>query len=171
MAWVDNGAGNDPDAPVSLDVVERFVSGHVFGLRWIRAHMRGCPSELHAHASLDTASHVLQGYTSTAGYEPTGHKKTNQDAFCVFEVRMHAVQHCGPCSVPAERAAVSVRRILGVCAISTFSACSMGMAVRDTNLRIMSRRRCDASRLGALRGWCCSSAARALWPAAVVVEC
>eukprot|EP01051_Picozoa_sp_SAG22_P020622 SAG22_NODE_4241_length_1330_cov_1.372055_1_plen_249_part_10 len=25
------------------------------------------------------------GYTSTAGYEPTGHKKTNQDAFCVLE--------------------------------------------------------------------------------------
>ena len=49
----DNGAGDDPDTPATLDIVERF------------------------------------GYKSTAGYEPTGHKKTNQDAFCVFEV-------CGP---------------------------------------------------------------------------
>ena len=35
------------------------------------------------------------GYTSTAGYEPTGHKKTNQDAFCVLEVsfaKMHALR-------------------------------------------------------------------------------
>jgi len=25
------------------------------------------------------------GYTSNAGYEPTGHKKTNQDSFCILE--------------------------------------------------------------------------------------
>jgi serine/threonine protein phosphatase PrpC len=31
------------------------------------------------------------GYASTAGYEPTGHKKTNQDAFCVLEVRCIAL--------------------------------------------------------------------------------
>jgi hypothetical protein len=100
------------------------------------------------------------GYTSTAGYEHSGHKKTNQDAFCVFEVceslRRSLLLGPGPGPGPVSRRAElscarprlasarldHTRRTSPKCRTSTCSACSTGMAEWATRSRTSSPHRC-----------------------------
>lgn len=79
------GAGGPPggDRRRRLSIVGLYTGEVIQAEEAVDLTDNGAGEDPDSHESTNVVRRF--GYTSTAGYEPSGHKKTNQDAFCVFE--------------------------------------------------------------------------------------